>query len=85
MKNLLSIRARKQWLDPAFRQKIAAAFRLRRSKGIKPIDSRLEAEAAERDVVTRLCMRGLIAYQYPRNFRTVDVLAFMNDSRDGQR
>ena len=75
-KNRLSELVKLRWKDRKYRMRISEAFRKRRAKGIKPRDSTLEAEAAEREVVTRLCMLGLMAYQYPRNFRTVDVLAF---------
>ena len=75
-KNRLSAQVKLRWKDPEFRQRITNAIRKRRAAGIKPRDSSLEAEAAEREVVTRLCMLGLMAYQYPRNFHAVDVLAF---------
>lgn len=75
-KNLLAEQLKLRWTDPEYRQKITDAFEKRRAAGLKPKDSTLEAEAAERHVVTKLCMRGLMAFQYPRNFRAVDVLAF---------
>jgi hypothetical protein len=75
-KNALAAKVKLLWNSPDYRSKISAAFEKRRAAGIKPRDSALEAEAAEREVVTRLCMLGLMAFQYPRNFRAVDVLAF---------
>jgi hypothetical protein len=75
-KNVLAAKVKLRWENPEYRQKISAAFEKRRVAGIKPRDSTLEAEAAEREVVTRLCMLGLMAFQYPRNFHAVDVLAF---------
>jgi len=75
-KNRLSTQVKRRWKDPEYRKRISSAFRKRRAAGLRPRDSTLEAEAAEREVVTRLSMRGLMAYQYPRNFHAVDVLAF---------
>lgn len=75
-KNALAFKVKLRWENPEYRRKISAAFEKRRVAGIKPRDSTLEAEAAERHVVTQLCMLGLMAFQYPRNFHAVDVLTF---------
>lgn len=74
--NALAAKVKLRWEDSIFRRKISAAFEKRREAGTRPRDSTLEAEAAERHVVTQLCMLGLMAFQYPRNFHAVDILTF---------